>query len=147
MKKILLDSWLIFVLSLGSVMVPAPVLAANKGTVSYGVELGSAEQTYTYVFTGTVLSQGRPCPNAKVLVKISTDSEPDRFQETIAKADGSYELKVAVSGDENEAAQWTLVAQAPYASALDTVEIHGSAILTVNQNTVLVQRPIQLVQL
>ena len=145
MKKIL-DSWLIFVLSFGSVLAPIPVLA-DKGVVSYTIETGPSEQTYTYVFTGTVLSKGLPCPNAKVFVKMTTDSQPDRLQETVAGTDGTYELRVSIAGGENESAMWTLVAQAPGASALDTVEIHGSAIMTLDRETVTVLKPIQLAQL
>jgi hypothetical protein len=145
MKKIFLESWLIFVISFGPVLIPVPVLA-NKGVVNCSIEWGSNRQTYTFVFSGTVSKEGRPCPNAKIQLQLSAANQPDQIQETLAGADGSYELKVSMSGTADQAAQWKLVALAPEASALEATEIEGSAIPTDDGNTVMVQRPIQLVQ-
>jgi hypothetical protein len=149
MKKLLLDlldNWLIFVYCFGQVLVPIPVLAQPKGVVDYTLEWHSGHHVYTYVFAGVVSSQGRPCPNAKVQLQLSTPDQPDLVQETVASAEGAYELKVSFICDPQQPADWKLVAQAPTASVLEATEIEGRAILTEDENTVEVQRPIQLVQ-
>ena len=144
MKKIL-ESWLIFTFAVTPILSPIPVFA-NKGVVNCTIEWGSSHQTYTYVFSGVVSSQGRPCPNAKVQLQLSAANQPDQTQETVAGADGSYELKITIPGAADESTQWKLVAQAPDASSLEATEIEGSAILSDSDNTVVVERPIQLVQ-
>jgi len=146
MKRFVLDTWLIFVFSFGQVLVPVPVLAHAKGTVNCSVEWGSSNQTFSYVFSGVVSCQGRPCPNAKVQLQLSTASQPDVVQDTVAAADGSYELKIAVAGTAQDSAQWKLIAQAPESISQEAVEVEGSSILTDDENTIVVQRPLQIVQ-
>src|SRR5271165_4167126 len=117
MKKIF-ESWLIFVFAVGPILSPIPVLA-NKGVVDCTLVWGSNQQTYTFVFSGTVNKEGRPCPNAKIQLQLSAANQPDQIQETLAAADGSYELKISIPGTANQATQWKLVALAPEASALE----------------------------
>jgi hypothetical protein len=146
MKNLLLKTWLIFVYSFTQVLVPVQVLAQVNGVLSFTLERHSDQHTYTYVFAGVVSSQGRPCPNAKVQLQLSTPNQPDLVQDTVASAEGAYELRVSANGSPQQPADWKLVAQAPAASVLETTQIEGRAILTEDENTVEVQRPIQLVQ-
>ena len=149
MKRILqsfLDGSLLLLYSIGPIFVPVPTFAQRQGRVDCILEWHSGRQTYTYVFSGVVSSQGRPCPNAKIQLQFSTPSQPDLIQETVASANGTYELKVSVAGNPQDSADWKLVAQAPETSAAlaGTTEIDGRAILTEDENTVVVERPIQL---
>jgi hypothetical protein len=144
LSQTLRDTWLVFLYSFGPALVPVPVLGTPKGTVDCTLEWHTAGQTYTYVFTGVVRNQGRPCPNARIQLQLSTGSKTDMIQDTVAGEDGRYELTVAVSGNPKSAADWKLVAQAPNTSTLDSTEVTGRMILTQNEDTVMVQRTIQL---
>ena len=132
---------LILLYSIGPIFVPVPVI--GQGMVGCTLEWHSGNQVYSYVFSGVVSNQGRPCPNARVQLQISTASQPDLVQETVAAADGTYQLKIDLPGRPDQAAEWKLIAQAPETGA---AEIEGRSILMEGQNQVTVQRPIQLVQ-
>jgi hypothetical protein len=136
---------LLSVYSLSLVLVPLHISAAPKGTVDCTLEWHTTRQTYTYVFTGVVSKQGRPCANARIQLLLSTNRQPDQIQETTAAADGSYELKIALPGNPEDSADWKLVAQAPDTSTLEATEVAGRMILTDGENTVMVERPIQLI--
>jgi len=134
----------ILLYSLIQILVPITALAQPKGVVDCALEWHSDNKTYTYVFSGVVSSEGRPCPNAKIHLQLSFSRQPDLVQETIALADGTYELKVSVTGKPEDSTDWKLIAQAPETST-QSAEIEGRTILT-DENSVAVERPIQLVQ-
>ena len=147
MKKLLsvFPTLLTILYTFVQVLVPIQVLAQSREVVDCTLEWHSGHQTYTYVFSGVVSSQGRPCPNAKIQLQLSAPSQPDLIQETTASAEGAYELKIILAGNPQESADWKLVAQAPETSA-EAAEIEGRTIFTDGENMVMVQRPIQLVQ-
>lgn len=143
MKSSPLHLMTLLIYSLGPIFVPAHVFALPAGEVGYSLEWHSGHQVYTYVFSGVVSRQGRPCPNAKIQLEISTPTQPDMTQETVASADGTYELKIDLPGQPEQSAEWKLVAQAP---ETDSVEIDGRSILMEGENRVDIKRPIQFVQ-
>jgi hypothetical protein len=144
MKKIFLPIQQIlplFIYSFVQVLVPSAAVAQSKGIVRCNVEW-QANQTYVYVFTGVVSSKGVPCANAKIQIQVSAANQPDQILETVASAEGRYELKVAFQGMPEQFADWKLVAQIPQQAA--PAEIEGRSILTQDTDTVEVQRPIQI---
>ncbi len=138
-------SWLLTLYSFTLALVPATGLAQSKGTVDCMLEWHTSRRVYTYVFSGVVSSQGKPCPNAKIQIRMSPPNQDDVIQDTVASADGTYELKVTVAGSPEDSAEWKLVAQGSEIG-LESAAIEGRAILMEDENTVMVERPIQLVQ-
>jgi hypothetical protein len=136
---------LLLIYAINILLVPAAVWALPKGTVDCVLEWHTSRQTYTYVFSGVVSHLGRPCPNAKIQVQLSVASQPDKVQETLASADGTYQLKLSISGNPEEATDWKLIAQMPETGLLSP-EIAGRAILMDSEETVKVNRSIQMVQ-
>jgi hypothetical protein len=123
----------------------ASAMARPLGTVDCALEWHSSRQTYTYVFSGVVSHQGRPCPNAKIQLQLSSASQPDLVQETLASADGTYQLKVSIPGNPEQATDWKLIAQMPE-TGLQSPEIAGRTIMTESEEPVVVDRTIQMVQ-
>src|SRR5439155_1064742 len=140
---LLLHSSFILLYTLGPIFVPVLSFAHPTGVVDCTLEWHSGRQVYTYVFSGIVSSKGRPCPNAKVQLQISTPNQPDMVQETVASADGTYQLKIDLAGHPDQSAEWKLIAQAPETGA---AELEGRSILMEGENRVEVQRPLQLIQ-
>jgi hypothetical protein len=124
-----------------TLLVPEPAYAA--GAVAYSLEQHSNRQTFLYVFTGTAIVKGKPTPNARVQLRMRAPDQPDQIKETVASADGSYELRVEVSGRPQEPADWSLRFQVPETGPS---EIEGRTILMDPENTVSVLRPSQLVR-
>jgi len=135
----------LLVYSFTSVFVPTLAHSENHGTVDCGLEWHNSQQVYTYVFSGVVSRKGRPSPNARIQLQISSPSQTDLIQDTVASADGTYEMRVALTGAPSQAAAWKIVAQAPEIGA-EATEIEGRSIMIDGLNQVQVNRRIQLVQ-
>jgi hypothetical protein len=121
----------------------SPASAQPKGTVDCTLEWHNGHQVYTYIFAGKVSRQGVPSANARIQLHLNGPDRKEVIEETVAKADGSYELKVALTGIPEDAADWKLVAQNLDVSD-DMTEIEGRTILMNDESTVTVQRLIQL---
>jgi len=132
---------LTFLYSFASVLVPSSASAQTHGSVGYALQW-QGPQTYTYVFSGVVSLQGKPSSNVKVQLHFNGPHHEDLVQETIASADGSYELKVALEGVPADSAEWKLVAQAT--ESQDSAEVGGRMVFTEGENTVTVEKPLQL---
>ena len=126
-----------------AIFVPSLLNAQPHGMVGVTLEWHTARQVYTYIFTGQVTSQGRPCPNATVELQISQANQPDVLKETVASADGTYQLKVEIPGLVDQSAEWKLIAQSPETGS---AEIAGRSILMEGENLLVVQRPLLLIQ-
>jgi hypothetical protein len=126
-------------------LVPALAFAQPKGHVNVTLEWHSNRQVYTYVFTGVVSHQGRPCANAKIHLELNAPGQPDLAQDTLTLEDGRYSITVALQGVPQQAADWKLVAEGPETG--DQIsEIEGRTVMTEDTEPVVVQRRIQLVQ-
>ena len=133
-----------YLLFLVQLLLPAAVFAKSKGVVDVTLEWHTGRQTYVYVFSGVVSRQGRPSPSAKVRLVLNAPGQ-ELVEETVASEDGTYELKVTVAGVPEETADWKLIARGTGVDA-EAAEVEGRTILTVSDEAVMVQRPIQLVQ-
>src|SRR4051812_29573191 len=123
-----LSTSILFLYTLALVLVPASVFAQPKGVVAVTLEWHSNQQVYTYVFVGVVSRAGKPCPNAKIQLQFSAPGQSDMVQETVAAADGTYEIKIALNGTPQDSADWKLVAQGPDLGTQSS-EVEGRTIL------------------
>jgi hypothetical protein len=140
-----LAACLLLVNSFFPILVPALAFAQPKGHVHVTLEWHSHKQVYTYVFTGVVSHQGRPCANAKIHLELSDPDRRELAQDVITKEDGSYSITVALKGIPHQAADWKLVAVGPD-TRTQMSEIEGRTVLMEANDPVVVQRPIQLIQ-
>lgn len=83
-------------------------------------------RSYDYIFEGKATYQGVPCPNASVLVRISTPYG-NVTKGTTTDKDGSYQLTVPVQALANDLLQWSVEAYTP---EFQKVELLGSKIVT-----------------
>jgi hypothetical protein len=83
-------------------------------------------RSYNYIFEGKATYQGVPCPNASVLVRISTPYG-NQTKGTTTDKDGSYQLSVPVQALANDLLQWSVEAYTP---EFQKVELLGSKIVT-----------------
>jgi len=83
-------------------------------------------RSYNYIFEGKATYQGVPCPNASVLVRISTPYG-NLTKGTTTDKDGSYQLTVPVQALANDLLQWSVEAYTP---EFQKVELLGSKIVT-----------------
>jgi hypothetical protein len=124
-------------------MVPASVHAQPKGKIVYTLVWQKGHPVYSYVFTGVVSRHGKPVPHARIRLHVRSRYQAELLRETTATSDGRYELIVALAGEPEQAADWTLLAQAAD-SASEAAEVAGSTILMQDESDVWVQRPIEL---
>ncbi len=73
--------------------------------------LASARE-YTYTFAGQATFDGRPCPNARVEIRVTSEYGADIHQVTTGP-DGRYSLAVPVTGKPNETLSWEIHALTP----------------------------------
>jgi hypothetical protein len=144
-KNLLLHTWLIVTLAFNPVLVPIAVLAQPRGVVDYSIEWGTTSHPFVYIFTGKVTCGGRPCP-ARVQLNLLLGDGDDITDGTNATADGSYHFEEAARGIPDEAAQWVLTARPTLGSAEQEVALEGRMILMEGQDTLVIERPIQLAQ-
>ena len=123
-----------------------PAFSENHGIVSYQLDWHTSRQTYTYVFSGVVTCQGRPCANTQVHVDIDTPSQGVVSQATTTSPDGRYLLQVSVEGDADDTTTWKLLAEAGGPNHGEPTEIEGRSILMQDQTTVPIERLLQIQQ-
>jgi hypothetical protein len=93
---------------------------------------------YTYVFEGQASNQQQPCPNASVLVRVTT-SAGTRTQGTVTNADGTYMIEMVVEARDDEPVDWAMEAFTP---EFKKVEMVGRRIVTKEETTVTVEKPV-----
>ncbi len=144
MKKLL--SFLVLALALPSLWVSDHACAQPRGTVSVSMERYSGLQTYVYVFSGTITNKGRAVPHANVLVQFNTEGREQFTGQAMADENGRYQVTMRVEGLPEEAADWKVTARM-MAKTMKVTEAEGRTILTANnQETRMVQRPLDFVQ-
>jgi|SRR5882724_4907991 len=121
-------------------------ISAPEGVVNYAIQWGSNKAAYTYVFSGLISCQNRPCSNARVEVALVTPSQGAVSQSVRAGDDGRYQVAITVPGSPEDASTWKIDAYSASVSEQATGEAEGSIILMEDQKTVVVDRTIQLIQ-
>jgi len=96
---------------------------------------------YTYIFEGKGTYQGRPFPNASVLVGISTP-RMDAYQGTVTDADGQYSVSVKIQATPNEPVDFSVDAYTP---DFQKIELTGRRIVMHEDTTVTVEKPLDFV--
>src|SRR5438094_4237451 len=129
MERILGNNWMAVALSILGVMYPMqfneealtlsnPVHAVaprNGNTVAKPVAHRSVKantlvansRLYTYTFTGQASSEGQPSANARVEIRVTSDSAAD-IHEVMTGPDGRYSLSVPVTGSLSETLSWEI---------------------------------------
>lgn len=144
MQNLLPRNSLALGLLFGLTFLPIRVAAQPHGVVDYTLQWGTSRQRVIYVFTGTVTCDGLPCP-AEVTVNLVLGSDAGIVQEAKADADGKYRMELASDATPEDSAEWKIVARPPLDHDSQTVELAGRVIFLEDQDTVVVQRPIELV--
>lgn len=144
MKKTLLILWAIF-LSIGCTVTSHVAYAQSRGHVFMTMEQHSGLQTYVYIFRGIVTHKGRAVPHANVAVQFNTEGREEFTGEAIADEHGRYQVTMRVEGLPEEAADWKVTARL-MTKTMKVTEAEGRTILTSNEETQVVQRPLEFVQ-
>jgi hypothetical protein len=111
--------------------IPAAVArsqALNKPTfqIIKTAPLMTFTQRYTYVFAGTAICQGQPCPNARIEVRVTSEFG-EQIQHIITRSDGTYKTAFHLIGTPNETMSWEVNA---LTSDFQKVYLAGHQILT-----------------
>ena len=89
------------------------------------VPLNMFPRRWDYIFEGKATLRDQPCPNASVLVRLTSGDEAVS-QKTITGSDGSYMLRIAIHASEGDPVDWTLEANTP---DFKSVELSGRRII------------------
>jgi len=120
---------------------------APQGIVAVALDWGpAASASYTYVFSGLVTCQNRPCPNAHVDLDLETVSQGVINQSTQAGEDGRFQIEVTVVGAPTDSSGWKLEAHTSGITNQQSAESEGRVILMEGQTKVVVDRSLPLVQ-
>ena len=90
---------------------------------------------YSYVFEGKATFHNKPCPNASVLVRM-TSGDNTVAKGTVTDAEGSYHLTIAIDAADHSPVDWTMEA---YTADFNTVELSGRQI--VEREDIEIQKP------
>lgn len=102
---------------------PAPVVKPIPNSMMFRTD--PLLHRYTYIFEGKASLHNKPCPNASVLVRLSS-GDRTVTKGTVTESDGSYNLQVAIDAEEHAAVDWTMEA---YTADFDRVELSGRQIV------------------
>lgn len=112
---------------------PAPVVTPVPTSMLFHAD--PLLHRYTYIFEGKATFHSRPCPNASVLVRM-TSGDKTVADGTVTDADGSYQLKIAIDATDGAPVDWSMEA---YTADFNTVELSGRQI--VQREDVETQKP------
>ncbi len=82
-------------------------------------------RTYKYVFSGEALHEDRPCPNARIELRVMSSLEVRSFHSR-ADENGRYRIAVSVQGEPNTALSWEITGTS---LELQTSTVQGRQIL------------------
>jgi hypothetical protein len=138
--------WFLIAVSLINLPIQNAV-CASEGIVNVALEWGSsARTTYTYVFSGLITCQNKPCSNVRVNVDLDTATQGVITQSTQSGDDGRYQLAVTVPGAPEDSSGWKIEAHSAGISDQESAEAEGRVILMEDQKTVVVDRSLLLIQ-
>jgi hypothetical protein len=120
--------------------VPAVATTAPKpkSVPAARAPISENEHKYSYLFEGRGTFDGKPFPNASVLVKISTP-HGSFVQGATTDADGYYSVPAVVTAAPNDPIDFTVEAYTP---DFEKVEIVGRRIAMREDYSVIVQKPL-----
>jgi hypothetical protein len=95
---------------------------------------------YHYVFEGVATYEGKPSPNASVLVRVVSSRETV-VQGATTDADGAYSVEISLEGSRYEPIDWSMEAFTPDSQK---VELLGRRIVMREDAPVVVNVPVQL---
>ena len=99
----------------------------------------------TYVFEGKATLHGQPCPNASVLIRL-TSGERAVAQGIMTDGDGNYSVQVAIEAEDKDPIDWTIDAYTP---DFKDVEIGGRRIVQseeeLDKQPIVVTNPVEFV--
>jgi len=125
-------------------ILPPPVVKAVPNSMLLGMD--PHLHHYTYNFEGKATFHGAPCPNASVLVRLSS-GDSTVTKGAVTEADGSYNLRVGIDAADNDSVDWTIDA---YTADFTKVELSGRQIVQREQfekpqNPITVTNPVDFV--
>ncbi len=112
---------------------PVPVVKPIPNSMLLGSD--PLLHRYNYIFEGKATFHNIPCPNASVLVRM-TSGDNTVAEGTVTDANGSYHLKIAIDAEDRAPVDWTMEA---YTADFKSVELSGRQI--VQREDVEVQKP------
>lgn len=125
----------------------APVVAQVKDKIGPAAPWDTAAlypdkslRSYTFRFEGRATHAGKPVPNASVLVFLTT-SQGRQTQGVTSDENGFYSIEVSLEGSRNEPIDWSMTARTPDSQQ---VELVGRRILMHEEETIMVQNPLEL---
>ena len=101
---------------------------------------------YTYVFSGWVTCQNKPCANARVDLDLVTTTQGAIARSTRTGEDGHYQLAITVAGAPEDSSLWKLEVRTAGLSGQESAQAEGSIILMEDEQTVVVDRSLLLTQ-
>jgi hypothetical protein len=116
-------------------VVSAVVPMVHRAVKSNALRVNS--RAYTYTFTGKATFEGLPLANARVEIRVTSDSAAD-IHEVITDPNGRYTLSVPVTGNESETLSWEIRG---LTSDLKQAHLEGHQILT-HEHTVKMVAPL-----
>jgi hypothetical protein len=121
-----------FLIALSLIILPIEnALCAPQAFVHVALEWGSPNKTvYTYVFSGLITCQNKPCANARVAVDLVTPTEG----------------VISLAGSPEDSSSWKIAAHTASVSDQASAEAEGRIILMEDQKTVVVDRSLLLIQ-
>ncbi len=130
-----------------NLLISSPLFSAPQAITGYSIEWGGSSQTaYTFVFSGVITRDGRPCPNARVNLDIETSRDGVVTESAQAGADGRYEIAITIKGCPEQASNWKLQARTGSVVNGQAGEAEGRVILMDSEKTVVVNRTLPLVE-
>ncbi len=118
-----------------------------QGIVDYSIEWGPVVRSdYTFVFSGIVSREGHPCPNARVELDLETATEGIVTESALAGDDGRYQIAITITASPEQSSNWKLQARSGGIERAQTGEAEGRVILLEGQTSIIVDRPLNLVQ-
>jgi hypothetical protein len=137
-----------FLIALSIVLLPIQsAICAPQGIITATIEWGtSTAATYTYVFSGVITCQNKPCSNARVDIDLVTTSHGVISRSIRAGDDGHYQLALMAQGEPEDSSTWKLAAHSDCVTDQESAEAEGRVILMEDQKTVVVDRSLLLIQ-
>jgi hypothetical protein len=134
-------------LTFAFLLISSPTFCDPIGIIDYAIEWGqTSKENYTFVFSGKVTREGRPCANAQVSLDIETSADGVVTQSAQAGDDGVYQIAITFTGRPSQASGWKLEARSSGISHSSSAEAEGRVILREGHTTVVVDRTLPLVE-
>jgi hypothetical protein len=124
-------------------LLPVAAFGDPPEKTAYNLQLGDYHHAYTYIFSGQVTCNDKPC-SAHLRLQFRELEGTDIIEAASAGKDGNYSLSVVLKEVPQEPAEWKLMAEAPDGRG-PSIQLEGRAI-AVDDNCTVIANAIHLGQ-